>query len=68
MDMSIDDGRNIKYLEEYIDQLQARIVEQSKIFEEEKMNNQDRISDLQYKISKLEEAEQLCKIYKEKYD
>lgn len=57
MDMSIDDGRNIKYLEEYIDQLQARIVEQSKIFEEEKMNNQDRISDLQYKISKLEEAE-----------
>ena len=57
MDMSIDDGRNIKYFEEYIDQLQARIVEQSKIFEEEKMNNQDRISDLQYKISKLEEAE-----------
>lgn len=57
MDMSIDDGRNVKYLEEYIDQLQARIVEQSKFYEEEKMNNQDRISDLQYKISKLEEAE-----------
>lgn len=57
MDMSIDDGRNVKYLEEYIDQLQARIVEQSKFYEEEKMNNQDRISDFQYKISKLEEAE-----------
>lgn len=68
MDGSFDEGKNVKYLEEYIDRLQLRIVEQGKMYEEEKLNNMERIGDLQAKISKLEEAEELCKIYKEKYE
>lgn len=63
-----EDNENIRYLEEYIDKLQLRIVKQTKIYEEEKLNNAERVSTLQEKITKLEECEELGKIYKEKYD
>lgn len=54
-----EDNKNIRYLEEYIDKLQLHIVEQTKIYEEEKLNNAERVSTLQEKITKLEECEEL---------
>lgn len=64
MDGSFEEGKSVQYLEEYIDRLQIRIIEQGKIYEEEKMSNLEKVADLQTKITKLEEAEELCKIYK----
>lgn len=55
-------------MEEYIDKLQTKIVEQSKIFEEEKLGYEDKVMQIQAQLTKLEEVEELSKIYKEKYD
>ena len=43
MDTSSDEGKNLRYLEEYIDKLQARIMEQTKIYEEEKLCSSEKI-------------------------